>query len=1126
MTDTALAAPATPYRGLAAFADSELDALFFFGREREIEVIAANLIAARLTVLYGPSGVGKTSLLRAGVAHRLRAEGAAVVVVSNWSGDPIAGLLSAVEGEARRVAPDVDSPPPGSVADILAGWSRRLGADLYLILDQFEEYFLYHGDGAGAGPLTALADAIRDPSTRVHAVLSVREDALAQLDAFKSQLPGLFGNSLRLDRLDRRAATRAVRGPLERYNELALDNQVVEIEDELVDEVLDSVEAGRIRLNDAGLGGSEEGAADRGRIEAPYLQLVLERLWEVDTERGSKRLRVQTLRDLGGASRIVEDHLERAMATLSPGEKDAAAAMYNHLVTPSGTKIAHRSGDLARYAAVDEREAQRVLERLAGERIVRAGENGGSTGRQYEIFHDVLADAVLAWRSRHEADRRLEDERQQVARRHRQALWLALASGVALTIVAVAAVYALTQRSSANDSAREARAHDLAALAEAGLPTNPERSLELALQANKTAQTTTVEDALRRTLRTLRVTAVRNRLGGPVSAIAVTPDGSRLATFGPGRDGRLFDRPGNQIASLRNAQGGGSFNGDASLMVTPGKDGWARVWNVRTGKQVRALRHPGLTGAIFAPTTALVATTGPDRQARVWDARSGRLVRTIRHAGALAAGSFSHDARLLATTATDPAASLQQSTRVFDVRTGRVVAKLHHRGGITGAQFGPRGHLIATWGTRDHLARLWDGLTGKRRAELRGHVRGVLDVAYSRDGRFVATASADGTARVWNTSDGTLVAILPGHPNWVTALAFSPDGEQIVTGSRDHVARIFDADSGTLRATLAGHDEAVSGVAFGSNGRTAYTASSDGTVRIWDARPFPELTLARRASKPIRAVAFTSAGRIVSSDVGELTPNGRYAASRTGPDMIRITETTSGRVVRTLRNPEVSAMSFSPKSDKLLAWSNDGTGRLWQLDDGRVERTITGPPLPATAVALSRDGSRAFAAMWDHPGIVITAIWNVKSGKFERELRGSGDDPVTSASFSPDGRSIVTTSTDQEARLFDVKTGEQVWVLSHASKISEAEFSADGRWVVIAGPGYAGIVDARSGERILLINGDDRLLTAAAFSPTGWHIATGSDSGAVKTYDCRVCSGMDQLVKLGERRLKQLHTTP
>ena len=108
------------------------------------------------------------------------------------------------------------------------------------------------------------------------------------------------------------------------------------------------------------------------------------------------------------------------------------------------------------------------------------------------------------------------------------------------------------------------------------------------------------------------------------------------------------------------------------------------------------------------------------------------------------------------------------------------------------------------------------------------------------------------------------------------------------------------------------------------------------------------------------------------------------------------------------------------------------------------------------------------------------------------------DPGLTSATYSPDGRYVLTTGVDHDARLLDARTGQQVWVLSHAASVSDADFSADGRWVAIAGPGYAGIVDARTGERILLLDGNDRTLRSVAFSPTGWRIATGGQSGAVR----------------------------
>ena len=88
--------------------------------------------------------------------------------------------------------------------------------------------------------------------------------------------------------------------------------------------------------------------------------------------------------------------------------------------------------------------------------------------------------------------------------------------------------------------------------------------------------------------------------------------------------------------------------------------------------------------------------------------------------------------------------------------------------------------------------------------------------------------------------------------------------------------------------------------------------------------------------------------------------------------------------------------------------------------------------------------------------------------------------------------------------------------------MSDADFSADGRWVAIAGPGEAGLVEAKTGERVLLLAGEDLILTAIAFSPTGWRIATGGNTGAVQTYNCRLCGGVDELVKLGEQRLAQL----
>ncbi len=415
--------PTSPYKGLAPFDDSELDVLLFFGRERERAVITANLVATRVTVLYGASGVGKSSVLRAAVKPSLAAlpEHPLVVYHDTWSGDPsdaLAGSIAAASGIEPR-----------SLSETLDLASARHG-DVFVLLDQVEEYFTYHAGNEAMG--AALAELATRTELPVRVLIGIREDALARLDGMKRQVPGLLANCLRLDHLSREAGREAIRGPVERFAALVPEEQALAIEPGLTDAVLDGIRAGALMSLARGQGAVKE-AADQQRVEAPYLQVVMQRLWEVERAAGSRVLRLQTLEELGGPARIVQDHLALALGTLTPEQKVLAARMFNHLVTPSGTKIAHGDADLAGYAAVSEAELQPVLAALGRERILRP--IGGDGGQQYEIFHDVLADAVLAWRGDFDANQALERERAEARRRHRR-----LIAAVVIALIALAAM--------------------------------------------------------------------------------------------------------------------------------------------------------------------------------------------------------------------------------------------------------------------------------------------------------------------------------------------------------------------------------------------------------------------------------------------------------------------------------------------------------------------------------------------------------------------------------------------------------------------------------------------------------------------------------------------------------------
>jgi WD40 repeat protein len=1139
-----VAAPPSPYKGLAPFDDSELDALLFFGREREIEVIVANLMASRLTVLYGPSGVGKTSLLQAGVAHRLRREQHAIVVVfSAWTGDAVANLLDAVEAAVGDGAGALRRGMP--LADALAAWTRRLDAELYLVLDQFEEYFLYHENERGPGTLAEeLPEALRRAGLRVNFLIGIREDSLASLDAFKARIPNLFGNSLRLDRLERRAARAAILGPLERYNELVAAGDGVEAESELVEAVLDEVAAGRVDLGLSGRGAV--GEEDSDRIEAPYLQLVLERLWEVETSRNSHRLRLETLRELGGAAHIVEDHLERAMAELSPDEKDAAAAMYNHLVTPSGTKIAHRAGDLAGYASIDEAETQHVLQRLVEERIVRAAEDGAE-GPRYEIFHDVLADAVLAWRTEHEAERKLEAERATAARRHRRLLEFAIGALVLIAILGAIAVYALVQRGDARSQAHRARGRELAAKALTSAPVDPEQAVRDAVQATRFERSPAVANVLRTTLLGMRVKAVLPAGGKPVANVDFSPDGKRLVVAGGDGLARIYRASdGKHVRDLRDgsALSAAVFSPDGTKIATAGDDSTARLWDTRNGALQHVLRHGGpVTSATFSRDGRLLATTSEDKTARIWDVSSGRELQRLEHPGGVRSASFSGDGKLLVTRLVP--AAFDRTARVWDVATGTLLDRFSQPDYMKVARFEPTGPLLVTAGL-GHDARVWNAQTGRLVHTLVGHTSGITDAEFSSSDRQIVTASSDESARVWDTGTDDLVGVLTGHQNYVIRAIFSPDGQWVATTSRDRVARIFEP-IGTLRVTLVGHRDTVTDVAFSPDGQSIATASADGTARLWDARVQPDLVPLGHQSDKVTAVAFTQDGRrVVSAEpsgtvlvwrVGEpgralatLKPRGRVTAvaisgdgrrSATGaPDgSVQVRDVSNGRSMAVIRNGRAAlALALSFDGRRLAAIGTNGRTHIWDVDSQKSLGMVGAQALTAS---FSADGRRLVTGGSD----AIAHIWDVRSRKQVTPPLAGHRALITSAAFSHNGRYVVTTSRDHDARIWDARTGRLLLpaLAGSYAQINSAAFSADDRWVVTAGPAATGIWDVSTGRRLLAVNGlVDHPLTAVALSPHGWRIVAGALHGSVKTYDCRICGNIDDLVSLARQRLAHL----
>ena len=959
--------PRSPYRGLTSFSDTAVDAKFFFGRERDVEIVCANVLASRLTVLYGPSGVGKSSLLAAAVARELRElpEHPVVVVFSAWSESPAAAIATAICAEAG-----VD---PTDSLQIAVQRACAARGDVCLLLDQAEEYFLYHPAG---GPFERELAALIDGPARVNVLLSLREDALAKLDRFKASIPGILDNYLRLGRLSREAGRAAVVQPLARWHELG--GAQVEIEPLLTETVLDQVTVGRIREGLGGTGRIEE-HDPKETVEAPYLQLVMERIWEVEQEQGSSTLRAATLDQLGGAAQIVAAHLERAMDALAPAQRRIASELLRQLVTPSGAKIAHAAADLAGYANVSEEEAREVLDALSARRILRPDNDG-----RYEIYHDVLAAPILSWRARFVHAQELVEAH----RRNRRLAVVATASLVGLIVTALIAVFALVQRSNARADALAAHARELDAAAVSVRATDPELGLLLAKDSALLSPTLTAEDVLRQALIDSRLRSVTH-VGKPLLAAAAI--GGDVVTAAD--DGSvLVSSHGSRRTTTSGQRAKSASISAAGDVLLTGRDGQLRL--VSRGK---TLLVPGVVGARGAEIS------------------KGGTVAAVRFEGAN--GSTSPKVRLV------------------DLSSGNVLLEVDHGAPATAAALSGGGTLLATGGSRDHVVRLWRVSDGGLLRVLKGHVGTITAIAFSTRGTLLATGATDGIGRVWNLGDGSPVSVLSGHTNYLTDIAFSPDGTQVVTASLDRTARTWKAETGAALAVCVGGTEAVTSAQFTDSGHEIVVASLDGRARTFDTVVQPELPIVAALGAPVVDVGFVRDDRALTATAGgrsyrirlphgpaaDVGPAARVGTVIDGPGGLRatihgreatITHADGTRVQLVGHKARITSVSFSSDGTRVVTASADHDGRVWDARTGVNTHVLRGHFAIVSGARFSPDGRWIVTA---GPG--TAGLWNTATGTLVYYLRGHAG-KLLSAAFSSDGSRLATGGADGTVRVW------------------------------------------------------------------------------------------------------------